>query len=68
MDGDQDVYLPSAEDQHRALAMVKRIAESTDEDSVEFVHCLRRMQKAIRMARSVTIHYGSLSTTVVYQH
>ena len=52
MDEDQDVYLPPAEEQLRALAMVKRIAESTDEDIVEFVHCLRRMQKAIRMARS----------------
>ena len=51
MDEDQDVYLLPAEEQLRALAMFERIAESTDEDSVEFVHCLRRMQKAIRMAR-----------------
>ena len=52
LDEDQYVYLPPAEDQLRALAMVKRFAESIDEDSVEYVHCLRRMQKAIRMARS----------------
>lgn len=43
------VPLPGTQDQLRALATAKRIAECMGEDSAEFMRTVRRLQSSVRL-------------------